>query len=93
MPARIKRGGPDAQRVTLSGAALQPEIDVLEVNDALDELANLDMRQAKVAELRFFACLTLDETAEIVGVSRRTVALDWKMAKRWLALRLGEPGA
>ena len=89
--AALKRGGPDARHVTLSGVAdFDPAdaLDVLAVHEALEALQRLDPRQAKIAELRFFGALTLDEVAEVVGVSRRTVALDWKMAKRFLMGRL-----
>ena len=87
-----KRGGPDQRRVTLGDAEAGDEprvLDVLAVNEALEELAALDERQARMAELRFFAGLTNAEIAEVLGVSLRTVELDWTMAKRWLAGRLG----
>ncbi|MHC4958241.1 MAG: ECF-type sigma factor [Planctomycetota bacterium] len=88
----LKRGGPDAraERLTFCDAAavFAPELDVLAVNEALDELKELDERQASIAELRFFAGLNNPEIAEALGVSLRTVELDWKMAKDWLATRL-----
>jgi RNA polymerase sigma factor (TIGR02999 family) len=85
----LKRGGA-AGRVTLSGAVGEggPDLDVLDVHEALEELARLDARQARIAELRFFAGLNTQEVAEVVGVAPRTVELDWKMAKDWLAGRL-----
>jgi RNA polymerase sigma factor (TIGR02999 family) len=87
-----KRGGADkGQRVTLSGVqyeGLGPSPDVLAVHEALQELAQLDERQSRIAELRFFAGLDNREVADAIGVSLRTVELDWRMAKGWLAQRL-----
>ena len=84
-----KRGG-GAQRVTLADAPLpEPDLDVLAVHDALEELAQLDPRQAQLAELRFFAGLNNKEIAEALSLGLRTVELDWKMAKDFLAQRLG----
>ena len=79
------------QRVTLSDVQrgdFGPNLDVLAVNEALEELAKLDERQARIAELRLFAGLTNKEAAEVTGTPLRTLELDWKMAKGWLASRL-----
>lgn len=88
---RDKRGG-DRDRVLLTPDAAQTdgglELDLLALNEALTELAALDERQAKVVELRFLAGLTLEETAEALGVSERTVGYDWRMARYWLEKRL-----
>ena len=65
-------------------AAPAPDHDLLELNDALDRLAALDERQARVVELRYFGGLDLDETATAVGASLSTVKRDWTMAKAWL---------
>ena len=85
-----KRGG-DWQRVTLD-AAVSPmdalEIDVLALDEALTKLGELDQRQSKIVELRFFAGLTVDETAQIIEVSPRTVELDWRLARAWLKREL-----
>lgn len=81
-----KRGG-DWQRVTLSQATVASpgsEIDLLDLDEALTRLAQLHARQARVVELRFFAELTNDEAAEALGVSPRTVELDWRAARAWL---------
>jgi len=86
-----KRGGKDAWcRVTLAqaDAASAPQLDVLGIHEELEALQAIDPRQGRIAELRIFGGLGLDETAEVVGISRRTVALEWKMAKAWLARRL-----
>ena len=84
-----KRGG-DAGRITLKDAGLpdesdRGELDLLELNDALERLAALDERKARVAELRLFAGLTLAEVGDALGVSRMTVSTDWRLASAWLA--------
>lgn len=61
--------------------------DVLWLDEALNELADFAPRQAQIIELRFFAGLSVDEVAEAIGVSPRTVDLDWKLARAWLARR------
>jgi RNA polymerase sigma-70 factor (ECF subfamily) len=58
--------------------------ELLAVNDAIDRLAKLDPRQAHIVELRFFGGLNVEETAEVVGVSPKTVKRDWSLAKAWL---------
>jgi RNA polymerase sigma factor (TIGR02999 family) len=90
---RQKRGG-DRQKVTLADG-LTPfkggELDVeelLTLNEGLDRLAELDERQAKVVELRFFGGLTVPETALVIGVSERTVEGDWAHARAWLKREL-----
>jgi RNA polymerase sigma factor (TIGR02999 family) len=86
-----KRGGALAgHRVTLSGLEdeLDDRLDVLAVDDALGELTRLDERQGRVAELRLFGGLTNGEAAQVLGVSLRTVEMEWKMAKAWLSTRL-----
>lgn len=57
---------------------------ILFLDDALSRLEQLDIRQAKVVELRFFAGMTESEIAEVLGVSRRTISEEWKIAKMWL---------
>jgi RNA polymerase sigma factor (TIGR02999 family) len=87
----LKRGGGvDRRRVTLAGVVVgnQSETEVLAVDEALSELEALAPRQAKIAELKFFGGLRNREAADALGVSLRTVELDWKMAKVWLAERL-----
>jgi len=86
-----KRGGAP-ERVTLAGIASpgEEELDLLSLDDALRELANLSPRQAQVVELRFFGGLTLDEAAQHLEVARSTAAADWKMARAWLNHRLAE---
>jgi RNA polymerase sigma factor (TIGR02999 family) len=88
-----KRGG-GLQRVTLGDSLLSPPDpdvdlpDLLALNDALEKLARLDERQARVVELRFFGGLTTVEIAETLGVSERTVGDDWKHGRAWLKREL-----
>jgi RNA polymerase sigma factor (TIGR02999 family) len=90
-----KRGG-DQQRVTLSIAEDLPgggDLDfeeLLSIDEALDRLAELDERQARVVELRFFAGMSVAETAEVLGVSARTVEGDWTHARSWLRRELAD---
>jgi RNA polymerase sigma factor (TIGR02999 family) len=88
----LKRGGGNA-RVDLEEDALAGEerVDHLALDEALVKLARLDERQARIVELRFFAGLEVDEVARVLGVSARTVAGDWAMAKAFLHAEL-EPG-
>jgi RNA polymerase sigma-70 factor (ECF subfamily) len=86
-------GGVDRLRVTLSGVSLErgpPDLDLLTLNEALERLSELDARQARVAELRLFGGLTTRETADAIEMSPRTVELEWRMAKSFLAQQLGD---
>ncbi|HEY0514141.1 MAG TPA: sigma-70 family RNA polymerase sigma factor [Thermoanaerobaculia bacterium] len=83
---RLKRGG-GMERVTLSEAAdltMVKSVDLLEVDEALAALEAIDPRKAAVVELRFFAGLTLEETAAQLGISPETVGREWRRAKAWL---------
>lgn len=83
---RAKRGG-GMERVTLAEAvdlALERAPDLVALDEALTNLEALDPRKAAVVELRFFAGLSLDETAEQLGVSPETVGREWRRAKAWL---------
>ena len=62
----------------------QPEIDLLALNEALDELAQMDPQQSRIVELKFFGGLSIEETAEVLGISHATVERDWKLARAWL---------
>ena len=89
--AEKRGGGPNAHwaRITLSDVqANATAFDVLALNEAIEELQKLDPRQASIVELRFFGGLTVDQTATVLGVSPRTVSLDWEMARGWLWDRL-----
>jgi RNA polymerase sigma factor (TIGR02999 family) len=81
-----KRGGGAAQISLDEGvmAAKTREVDVLALNEALASLSEFDPRKARVVELRYFGGLSVEETAEVLGVSPETAKRDWKMAKAWL---------
>jgi RNA polymerase sigma-70 factor, ECF subfamily len=82
----LKRGG-ERRQVTLdeSAAAETGAIaDVLAVDEALTRLATLDPQQARIVEMRFFGGLTVEETAEAIGISSATVKRDWSVARAWL---------
>jgi RNA polymerase sigma-70 factor (ECF subfamily) len=66
---------------------------ILIIDEALNRLKGWDERQAKIVELRFFGGLSVEETAELLQVSERTVKRDWKMARAWLSTELGGPKA
>lgn len=82
---RHKRGGA-AARVTLSEDLIGAgqNLDVLAVDQAIDALAKLDERHAKLVELRFFAGLSVPEVATVLGVSVSTVEKDWRFCSAWL---------
>jgi RNA polymerase sigma factor (TIGR02999 family) len=86
-----KRDG-NRERVTLTDnevAAEGPrEIDVLALHESLEQLATFDPQQERIVELRYFGGLTIEETAEVVGVSPATVVREWTIAKAWLRANL-----
>lgn len=85
-----KRGG-DLQRVTfVEGLAIgvKPDIEVIELDELLTKLAEMDERMARVVELRTFGGLTGEEIAHVLGVTRRTVQEDWRVARMWLNRKL-----
>ena len=92
---RAKRGGSDV-RVSLSEATLKApgqNLDVVALDEALERLAEIDEQQSRIVELRFFSGLTVEETAEVLGISTATVKRDWSMAKAWLHREIrGEVG-
>lgn len=91
---RAKRGG-GAVAVSLSqveGAPLPDQTDLLSVDEVLQELERIAPRQSKVIELRYFAGLSLEETAEALNVSVGTVRRDWSLARAWLFRELSRKG-
>jgi RNA polymerase sigma factor (TIGR02999 family) len=81
-----KRGGV-AQKLSLDQAISflnEQQVDLLELNEALEQLAELDERQSQIVELRFFGGLTIDEVASVLHVSPATIKREWQMAKSWL---------
>ena len=91
-----KRGG-DAVFVSLDAAADTPDdsqvADVLAIDEALERLAAHDPEQVQIVELRYFAGLTVAETARVVGRSPRTVKREWRLAKAWLYQELRGTGS
>ena len=90
-----KRGG-NAVHVPLDDVLLGTEargIEVLALDEALNSLSKIDARKGRVVELRYFGGLSVEETAEVLGISPETVKRDWKMAKAWLyGVLTGEQG-
>jgi RNA polymerase sigma factor (TIGR02999 family) len=88
---RDKRGG-GANPITLAAAdevaGASPDADVLALDEALTRLAGLDADKSRLVELRYFAGLTIDETAEVLGVSSATVKREWVAARAWLSREL-----
>jgi DNA-directed RNA polymerase specialized sigma24 family protein len=70
----------------------QPTFDFVGLDRALDALGRLDPQQAQVVELRFFGGLTIEETAQVLGISPATVTRDWRMAKVWLRREMERGG-
>jgi RNA polymerase sigma-70 factor (ECF subfamily) len=90
-----KRGG-EARQVSLDEAMVaSPARDskLVELDTALQALAQIDPRKAQTVELRFFAGLSVEETAAVLKVSPQTVLRDWKLSKAWLAREMARPGS
>ncbi|MGC2059527.1 MAG: sigma-70 family RNA polymerase sigma factor [Candidatus Sulfotelmatobacter sp.] len=83
---REKRGGGEQAVVLDDVFVFSPEKshELLKLDESLDRLSRIDPRQGKIVELRFFAGLTVEEAAEVLGISPKTVKRDWSMAKAWL---------
>lgn len=83
---RVKRGG-GAHMITLDEAAVvsrERAAEVIALDDELNRLAALDLQQSRIVELRFFGGLTIEETAEVLGLSPATIKREWRTAKAWL---------
>jgi RNA polymerase sigma factor (TIGR02999 family) len=86
-----KRGG-SAVRVSLEVAVNsfeQKDVNLVALDDALKNLANIDPRKSQIVELKFFGGLTVEEIAEVLHVSSDTIEREWKMARAWLHLEIG----
>jgi RNA polymerase sigma factor (TIGR02999 family) len=86
-----QKAGGDCKRLELSDVEptmRQPSVDVLALNEALDRLEARDARKAALVKLRYFAGLTIQEAAAVLGVSTATADNDWAYAKSWLKLQL-----
>ena len=85
-----KRGG-EAERVSLNDVdhfAVGQEIDLIALNEALNNLERIDPQQGQIVELRYFSGLTIEEIAEVIGVSPATVKREWSTARAWLRREL-----
>lgn len=86
-----KRAG-NREQISLSmveASAASPEVELTDLEDALERLQTMDARKARVVELKFFGGLTMDEIAEVVGISRATAEREWSFARAWLFNALG----
>ena len=80
-----KRGGGDiVQLQAHMDVAIDADSDLVDVDRALEQLARLDARQAQIVELRYFVGLSVEETANVLGISERTVKRDWAVARAFL---------
>lgn len=89
---RQKRGG-GRKRISLDEQLVltrECDEDLIAVDDALNQLADVDPRQARIVEMRFFAGMTMDEVAAALQVSKRTIERDWTMVRAWLRQQLSE---
>jgi RNA polymerase sigma factor (TIGR02999 family) len=94
--ARVPKRSGRWARVTLDeqiAGMTPPGVEVLDLDDALTRLAEFDQRKSRIAELRFFAGLSLEETSHVLGISVATVERDWQVARAWLhtALKGNQP--
>lgn len=88
-----KRGGDDT-RISLDDAVSffeSRDVDLVSLDEALAALTQLDARQGRIVELRFFAGLSIEETAEVLAVSPATVKREWSSAKAWLHREITQP--
>ena len=89
-----KRGGGVWNRLTgdaLDKIAAEPTTRFIDIDSALEKLEALDERQCRIVELRFLAGLTAEQTAELLGVTTRTVFREWRSAQAWLRMQLEHP--
>lgn len=85
------RAGGDHHRVDLVDIAVTssvPDVDLIALSEALDKLAALDSRMAELVKLRFFAGLTIESAAEVLGISSSTANNDWAYARSWLCVEM-----
>ena len=84
---RATKRGSGAQKVSLEEVAdisNERAADLIALDEALTNLAQIDPRKAQIVELKYFGGMTIEEAAEVLGVSHATVERDWKMARAWL---------
>ena len=96
--SRAAKRGAEFRRITLDGSRISDptnvvsQIDLLTLHECIEKLETLHVRQARLADLRLFSGLNLEESAEALGVSARTIDTDWKMARAWLVRELSRAG-
>jgi RNA polymerase sigma factor (TIGR02999 family) len=93
--AADKRGG-SQEKISLDDApelSLEPDSNLLALDEALTRLQEIDRDQSRIVELRYFGGLTIEETAEVTGISPATVKREWSMARAWLHHELSDPAA
>ena len=88
----IKRGGgvPALPLIDTDAVATPPDVDILQLNEALEELEKFDRLQGRVVELRYFSGLSIPETAEALCISESSVKREWTIAKTWIRRRMLE---
>jgi RNA polymerase sigma factor (TIGR02999 family) len=89
---RLKRGG-SGQRILLTDdltISQERDADLLAIDEALEKLREIDSRQAAIVEMRFFGGLTVEEVAQSLQVSKRTVEAEWTMVRAWLRRELSD---
>lgn len=90
-----KRGG-NAQPVALDDAVIltkEKSAELIALDEALDRLAKFDKTKSRIVELRYFGGMTIEETAEVLGIAPVTVSVNWRLAKAWLAREIGGQGS
>lgn len=88
---QTSKRGSGWERVTLSECQASesgPDFELLALNEALDELARMDARKARIVECRFLGGMTVEEISETLGISITTVERDWRVARAWLGAKL-----
>jgi len=89
---RAAKRGAGAVRIELGeelAVAQQRDLDLIALDDALERLATMDGRQSRIVELRFFAGLSVEDTADVMGISTATVKREWSSARAWLFREVG----
>ncbi len=90
---KATKRGADLRRISLDHAdepRQETNLDLIALDEALEELSQIDLQQSRIVELRFFGGLTIEEIAEALSVGRRSVDRDWSAAKAWLHFRLSD---
>lgn len=90
---KLARDARESPKTMMNAPAEDWTADVLDLDEALKQLATLDERHARIVELRFFGSLSIEQTAEVLGVSDSTIEKEWRKVRAWLIKQLkGEPG-